>query len=81
MTANSLWSWSRSFAEPKETAAFEEVLVVGDVADADVTRGGSRGVSPQSRIEVTTPSGAVVRLYGGVDVAAFTSVMEALARC
>ena len=55
MTANSLWSWSRSFAEPKETAAFEEVLVVGDVADADVTRGGSRGVSPQSHIEVTTP--------------------------
>ena len=55
--------------------------VVGDVAEADVTREESRGVSAQSRIEVTTPSGSVVRLYGGVDIASFTRVMEVLERC
>ena len=59
----------------------KEVRVVGDVAEADVTREESRGVSAQSRIEVTTPSGSVVRLYGGVDIASFTRVMEVLERC
>ena len=78
MTASSLWSWSREFEEPKTRRAFDEVRVVADVPQQSSAplRVGTTG-----RIEVTMPSGSIVRVYGDVDAGALTAVMQVLARC
>ena len=83
VTESSLWRWSRRAEEPKQAAAFSEVRVIGADAgaSASVPRVSSRRASTRSRMDVTTPSGSVVRFYGDVDVAAFTAVMAVLDQC
>jgi hypothetical protein len=67
LSPSTLYRWSQRGGRGKVTPSFAEVRVVGAIGSTS--------------LEVTHPSGCVIRVSGSVDEAQLTAVLRALGAC